>query len=1672
DQFQILVGAGNQDPVAQNDAFGVLENGLLAGNVLADNGGGADFDPDEDPLTVDQVNGSAASVGQQIVLGSGALLTLGADGTFDYDPNGAFEALAQDGPNGNDGFSYRIADGQGGFATANVTITVTGENDPPFVAMPLADQGAVVGELFNFMVPAGTFDDVDTGDLLILSATQADGSALPAWLTFDPEVNSFTGTPGAEDEATLTLRVTATDPSQASVFDDFELTVVPLAGGIFDATWTGGNGLFSSAMWSFDPTGTNAVFPNNDGVDFFNAFIDGGNGALSTVTLDIDATLDRLSIDNNDSLSFSGDHSLTVAQDAARPGSGVIGIAGSLNLIFPGANLQAEQLDIGHANLANLGVFNGTASANTVRLGIDPGTTGSMSVSGLQSQFNATGTNNGINVGLAGNGFFDINNGASVSALFLGVGDAAGSFGSVSVTGINSLLTLQGAFAPPFGPFGATADIGVDGTGSVTVSDGGEVQVIGQAGSQFPGVNLGANAGGNGILSVTGPGSSFTISDPFGGIPVLILGGAGTGTLVVTAEAEFLIEGPGAEVSVGQNSSVVPSQQSGSLAVISGGSFTVNGMGGAARLAIGDQSADARGVVSVDGTDGPSTISVMGDTSRLEVGNFGDGTLLVTTGGVASSDQIYIAIDPGSVGFVNVTGQGSLLNAGSFLGIGVQTSQATNGGTATVFIDSGGEIAAPTVRIGTSARLAGDSQVTGSVTSFGTIEPGFVVGTLTIVGDYLQDVGGTLDVEVAGNEADLLMVDGSATLVDGAIIDVSVFAVPPVPGDYTILETTGGIIGNAANLVVVDDDPDDAFTYSVQIVGMSLVLTVATTMSQPPVISTNTGVSVSTGGTADITFMELEASDLDNDPFELTFNLIDLPDFGSLELGTGLEGDPPPVILGLGESFTQEDIFSNALRYIHDGGDSQADSFGFVLDDSTGNILPPETFVVTVGGSGQTLPGTPEPDLLAGGDGDDTLLGFASSDILDGGAGFDTADYSGDAAQGGANGVTVNLSTGIATDGFGDMDALISIEAVVGTQFIDTLIGDANDNRLSGESGDDILDGGAGDDRLTGGLGVDVIDGGADIDTAEFVNRVRADLQASDAVTRVDEASTIETLNTMTGAVVTTPFPDTLFLDGFGVNANGILYSVEGGSDQVFEINLGTTTITALGSVGAGGSVSDVDFLANGMMLGVTGRNVGSELWSIDPSTGAGTFIGDTGLSGGLSGLAINSTDQVYASTVDGIPRISTLVQLNPATAAVIGAPIPILDGMGNQLVIGDLAFQPGTDVLFGVLGGSNRSSLEPSPTELYTIDVTTGLATLVGPITDGVEDRTFSGGLGFGPDGTLIHGGFYAILETDLLISIENVSGTDLNDILIGDINDNILDAFGGVDRLESGGGSDSLFGGGGTDFFVFSSATIGTGLPRIEDPEINEIIRVDGADFSGNVIDGDGSTVGPGEVQLAVNGGISTLFLGLDAVAGSDGAFELVGNFLAADFALSGSQITIINNWNQDEGFVPNVGAKDSEHPVVQGDDKDNSLQGSDGDDVLIGGGGMDTLVGGAGADKFFFLTPEDGATVGQNQPVSVSGASGDIIADFQISQGDTIGINGEAFGVTDLTAANFATIEGEYDGTNSQGEAYGNGDPAFLADGQGNLIYDQNGAAEGYTIVANVGEASLSEESIQIA
>jgi Ca2+-binding RTX toxin-like protein len=134
-------------------------------------------------------------------------------------------------------------------------------------------------------------------------------------------------------------------------------------------------------------------------------------------------------------------------------------------------------------------------------------------------------------------------------------------------------------------------------------------------------------------------------------------------------------------------------------------------------------------------------------------------------------------------------------------------------------------------------------------------------------------------------------------------------------------------------------------------------------------------------------------------------------------------------------------------------------------------------------------------DTVRGFGGNDTIDGGDGADILDGGLGFDTLDYSrSDSA------ISVNLSTGIGSQGESAGDAISGFERVFGSGLSDNL-GDAHANflnggegsdeikgesgrdRLRGGAGNDTMEGGNGDDIIRGGLGTDYLDGGSGIDT-------------------------------------------------------------------------------------------------------------------------------------------------------------------------------------------------------------------------------------------------------------------------------------------------------------------------------------------------------------------------------------------------------------------------------------------------------------------------------------------------------------------------------------------------------------------------------------------------------------
>jgi VCBS repeat-containing protein len=91
-----VITSTNAPPVAKNDAFSVREDQVLKGNVLVDNGSGADTDPDGDALTVSLVTGPAEGK-----------LTLNTDGTFSYDADSAVFDLARPGEVIKQSFTYK-----------------------------------------------------------------------------------------------------------------------------------------------------------------------------------------------------------------------------------------------------------------------------------------------------------------------------------------------------------------------------------------------------------------------------------------------------------------------------------------------------------------------------------------------------------------------------------------------------------------------------------------------------------------------------------------------------------------------------------------------------------------------------------------------------------------------------------------------------------------------------------------------------------------------------------------------------------------------------------------------------------------------------------------------------------------------------------------------------------------------------------------------------------------------------------------------------------------------------------------------------------------------------------------------------------------------------------------------------------------------------------------------------------------------------------------------------------------------------------------------------------------------------------------------------------------------------------------------------------------------------
>lgn len=174
-----------------------------------------------------------------------------------------------------------------------------------------------------------------------------------------------------------------------------------------------------------------------------------------------------------------------------------------------------------------------------------------------------------------------------------------------------------------------------------------------------------------------------------------------------------------------------------------------------------------------------------------------------------------------------------------------------------------------------------------------------------------------------------------------------------------------------------------------------------------------------------------------------------------------------------------------------------------------------------------TVNGSTGNDSLFRGAGNDTISGFAGDDYIEPGRGTDTvaggdgtrdilsyANANGDATV--TKGVTVDLTKATVTDAWGNTDSFSGIEGVRGTNFADTLTGNAADNRFEPLGGADVVDGGAGVDQIRynrdaqygGALGV-VVNLATGIGTDGFGK--------TDSFTNIEAVVGTEVADTLTG---------------------------------------------------------------------------------------------------------------------------------------------------------------------------------------------------------------------------------------------------------------------------------------------------------------------------------------------------------------------------------------------------------------------------------------------------------------------------------------------------------------------------------------------------------------------------
>ncbi|WP_189608066.1 beta strand repeat-containing protein [Saccharospirillum salsuginis] len=459
---------------------------------------------------------------------------------------------------------------------------------------------------------------------------------------------------------------------------------------------------------------------------------------------------------------------------------------------------------------------------------------------------------------------------------------------------------------------------GTDVTGSGTINDVGE---------QLTGLDI--SGLGDGTLTL-----SVTLTD-----------GAGNAATAVTDTATLDTAAPNGQ-SVAFDDSTINGSEAASVSftfsgaeVGAGYSYTISSSGG--------------------GTDvtGTGTIATAGDQiSNVDISGLSDGTLTLsatltdTAGNAATAVTDTATLDATAPTGQSVAFDDTLINSSEAAGTSFTFSSAEVGASYTYSISSSG----------------GGTDVTGS-------------GTLTTATDQISNVDvsglsdGTLTLSVtlsdsAGNEAAAVTDTTSLDTTAPSLTEVSVTTLtndntPAIQFSTTEAGTLAvdgscgsgdeGAVGSGSQTITLTDTDnssamnDAAYSDCTLIVtdaagnaSNTLSLTTFTVDTTAPGLGTNTGVSLTEGGTEVINNTELAANDSNSGAANITFTLTAVPTNGTL---SNNDSD-----LAVSDTFTQDDIDNDLFSYAHNGGDTTSDSFSFTLSDSLGNTSVAQTVSLNV----------------------------------------------------------------------------------------------------------------------------------------------------------------------------------------------------------------------------------------------------------------------------------------------------------------------------------------------------------------------------------------------------------------------------------------------------------------------------------------------------------------------------------------------------------------------------------------------------------------------------------------------------------------------------------------------------------------------------------------------------